>query len=390
MLKRLSRLRVAVVLHLFHSLYALKLEEYLKGKVSKLLFIGHPPALKERGFPPAYRKYRRGEKVYECRPQQLQLPRIIKYVKDVFATLFLLLREVEKFDIYFSLNPWEFPLGLFLRKIGVVKKIIFHTGDYLPKNWFENPILDTIYQFMDKIAAEHADWVWNVSKVISIVRKWKGVNEAPAIEVPNGYDFEDVDRSPLEDINREHLAYFGFLSKNKGVQLAIESLPEIVKQFPNSKLIVIGSGPFEEELKERARKNGVADHVSFKGYVEKGKDVEAILTKCAVGIAPFRPVVNNFCLYGDPVKIRVYTACGLPVITTRVPKSAYDVDNNKAGMAIDYKKKEFIDAVSKLLKDDAIYEKYKSNAIEMASNHTWEEIYTNAFHNTPFFLPSKE
>ena len=75
----------------------------------------------------------------------------------------------------------------------------------------------------------------------------------------------------------------------------------------------------------------------------------------------------------------MYLACGLPVIITKVPPIAREIEENKAGIAIDYKKEELANAVFKLLGDEKLYLEYRKNATLMAKQFDWVSILNKAF-----------
>lgn len=69
------------------------------------------------------------------------------------------------------------------------------------------------------------------------------------------------------------ISTFGLLNRGKGIEFAIEALPEIVREFPETQYLVLGAthpvvmrreGPvYLNELRQKAQDLGVADHVTF-------------------------------------------------------------------------------------------------------------------------------
>ena len=49
---------------------------------------------------------------------------------------------------------------------------------------------------------------------------------------------------------------------------ASEVMPELVKEVPSVRLLVIGTGPLENYFKEEVKKRGLSDNVLFFGYIE--------------------------------------------------------------------------------------------------------------------------
>ncbi|HEX3173624.1 MAG TPA: glycosyltransferase family 4 protein [Solirubrobacterales bacterium] len=59
------------------------------------------------------------------------------------------------------------------------------------------------------------------------------------------------------------LASIGRLERYKGHQGAIEALPHLLARRPDARLLIVGTGPYEEELRRRAAQLGVAERVEF-------------------------------------------------------------------------------------------------------------------------------
>jgi glycosyltransferase involved in cell wall biosynthesis len=57
----------------------------------------------------------------------------------------------------------------------------------------------------------------------------------------------------------------------KGHEYLIEVIPAIVKEVPNVRFLLVGSGELEEEFKARVRERGVADRVVFTGRVDQDR-----------------------------------------------------------------------------------------------------------------------
>ncbi|WP_135854429.1 glycosyltransferase family 4 protein [Halorussus salinus] len=84
-----------------------------------------------------------------------------------------------------------------------------------------------------------------------------------ATVIPNGLNVERFADATPEERDRPYLLCVGRLDEYKGVQHAIRALPEL----PEYDLLVAGSGDFREELETVARREGVAERVTFLGYV---------------------------------------------------------------------------------------------------------------------------
>jgi glycogen(starch) synthase len=99
--------------------------------------------------------------------------------------------------------------------------------------------------------------------------------------IPNGIDPEDLPREDPEELARLRAAFaepeenlvllIGRLVYEKGFQLALEAMPQVIEQVPNTRFLVAGSGTHEAELHKQARDLGLMDHGTFLGWI--GDDV---------------------------------------------------------------------------------------------------------------------
>lgn len=377
-LESLRNLNIVIVTHVFATGPAQELDEYLRNKVHTLMFIGHPfyYATDVKSF---YNVYNHGESTEEKKARALKLPEPILYIKDVIYTFFWITKLREHFNIYIGADPLNAFSGLLLKKIRRIDKVVLYTVDYVPER-FTNSLLDFLYHWLDSYCVTHSDQVWNLSqRMLAEREKRSNLNNGKQKIVPIGVHFGRIERLSLEKIDRKCIVYVGHLRKMQGLELIITTLPKILEKVSDVKLIVIGTGELEGQLRDMCKELKVEEHVEFKGFIEDHKDVEKILIRCAVGLAPYEPNPNSFTWYADPSKPKQYMACGLPIIITRVPWIAEEIEKRTAGVVINYNNDEFSKAVIKLLTNDNYYEICRRNATEFASELDWDRIFDNAF-----------
>jgi glycosyltransferase involved in cell wall biosynthesis/GT2 family glycosyltransferase len=82
--------------------------------------------------------------------------------------------------------------------------------------------------------------------------------------IPNGTDlaFAETGAAPRRN-GQATIASIGRLEKYKGHHRVIEAFPEVLSLKPETTLTVVGSGPYEEDLRRLADELGVADRVHF-------------------------------------------------------------------------------------------------------------------------------
>ena len=82
--------------------------------------------------------------------------------------------------------------------------------------------------------------------------------------IPNGTDLvPDAGGAGNGKPTPDLLATIGRLERYKGHHRAIEALPHVIARRPRARLLVVGTGPYEPELRRLAKEVGVADRVEF-------------------------------------------------------------------------------------------------------------------------------
>jgi glycosyltransferase involved in cell wall biosynthesis/GT2 family glycosyltransferase len=82
--------------------------------------------------------------------------------------------------------------------------------------------------------------------------------------IPNGTDLVfAADGDPVGEPQDLTLATIGRLERYKGHHRVIAAMPAVLEREPAARLLVVGSGPYERELRELADELGVAEAVTF-------------------------------------------------------------------------------------------------------------------------------
>lgn len=360
------------------------IRDYLLPKVKRLDYVVHP-------FPFAnYRKssistYKNQVLDKKTNSYSVNGPEWIQYLQHFFITIYFLLRNNSVYDVCFALDNLTLISVLIFRKIGRIKRLVYYSIDYTPER-FPDRFLNSLYHFADRIACQHSDLNWAVSTHMIEAREKNNVpikQCSPFIEVPIGFHRKKIRLQPLEKVDRYHLVFVGTLFEKQGLQLAIKTLPSILKKFPKIHLTIIGMGKHEKNLKKLVRKHKLTKVITFKGFIEDHREVETLLTKAGIGLAPYKSESSSITYYADPGKIKLYLGCGLPVITTNVPAISKTLEKKDAGIVIDYKESEFYKAVEQLLANKENYASYRKAAIKLSLRYDVEKILRKAIKKIP-------
>lgn len=387
LLQQLKDFNILLVTHSRATGFSQMLQEWLEKKTNSLVYIDHS-LISSGKTNSSMIVYFKGKIQKISKFPNISAPSMLVYLKDFFATIIFCLMTKKSCDLGIGVDNLNTFSLLFLRKIGYVKKVIYHTVDYTP-NRFSNNFMNRIYHEIDKFCCSHADMIWNSSGRINEGRIKNGMDKnkiAKTIITPDGSNFDPKKRLSLSKIDRNQIVFLGHLRSGMGLKLLISSMPDILKQIPKIKLLIIGDGPLMTELEKMINEYELLNFVQLTGFIPNHKKVDDLLKKCAIGIALFEPTKDSIEYYSDVGKPKVYLSAGMPVIITKIPEIAYEINKSKAGIAIKYDKKEFVKAVILLLGKNPIYKEFRQNAIILSKRYIWGNIFKEAFIKSFIFL----
>ncbi len=119
----------------------------------------------------------------------------------------------------------------------------------------------------------------------------------------------------------------GNLVPNKGHDLVIDALLQLVARWPQARLAIVGEGPERERLRAHAAQRGCADRVVFAGRVDPEAMADWYNAADVLVLASSREGWANVLLES--------LACGTPLVTTRVGGSPEVVRDERVGRLVD-------------------------------------------------------
>lgn len=306
---------------------------------------------------------------------------VIFKIRDFFSVFEFIFRDKQKYDLFIGLESINAIAGIILRKLGLVNKVVYYVSDYSPNRY--NPVwFNNVYLFLDRFAVIHSDFIWDVSKAMMPARIKVGLDPkkaAPLIHVPNALFPPQINYLPISKIIPNSLVYVGTLGKINGPDVAIQALKIVAKSISQVNLHIYGDGePDISRIKKLAEKLKLTDKVKFHGFITDQVKLSNETKQYTIGLAPYLEVSVSPRWWGDATKIRLYLAAGLPVVTTHVPPLGKEVEKDGAGIVTNDNPEDFANAIIMLLKDKAVYNRMKKNAIKRAKNNTWENTYSQA------------
>lgn len=387
---RLSRMNILFVSHTFVTIFSDLFRDYTSAK-SKTYTIFRHPLFPVRGSRSKLFVYKKKKIVKEAQVSRISGPFIVNFIKDFFLTIFWGMRDGKVYDIAFGTNNLNTLSLLVLRRFRRVKRVIFMNIDYTPSR-YDNPILDSMYHWFDRICCYNADLIWNSSERTNQARIRNGVDPkriVKTIVMPDGSNFDPRKRLPIDKIDKKKLVFIGGMRPVMGVELILKSFKDVLRKIPEARLLLIGGGPYLEQYKRLSQSLGIGLQVNFTGFIDSHEEVDNLMRTGAVGLAPFAPDKSSYEFYSDVGKPKAYLAAGMPVIITRVPAIAEEIERRIAGIVIDYDRKQLSDALIILLTDSTKYKAFRDNAIRMSKKYIWANIFEDTYRKTLTFFENK-
>lgn len=144
------------------------------------------------------------------------------------------------------------------------------------------------------------------------------------------------------------------LVPRKGQDMLIKALPDIRRRVDRAALVIVGGGPYADELHKLARQVGAADDVVFTGAVP-GDELPAHYAMADVFAMPCRTRGSGLDVEGLGIVFLEASATGVPVVAGRSGGAPETVLDGRTGRVVDGRSHdEIVDAVSAVLADPAL------------------------------------
>lgn len=378
--EKINNINIVIATHVYTTGPSQDLRDYLlKNDVGELLFIGHPLFYNINLKGSGYDLYKNGLLVISKYGVIKRSNQLVEFIKTLILDIYYVIIFKKRYELYFGVDNLNALAGIFLKKVGLTKKVIYYVIDYNPKR-FKNKIINWIYHKIDKICIKYSDETWNLSPRMEGARKeYYKFSGGHQKVVPIGVWFDRIKRKNFSDIEKFTLVFMGTITKKQGIQNVLEVIPRIIKDIPGFKFLIIGTGNYLDELKVSIKKLKIEEYVKFTGYVRKHEDIEDMLSSCTLAIAPYEKYDEEgnltFTYFADPSKIKIYMACGLPVLLSDVSYNAKEIEENKCGIIIDYDKEMIAAAIIELMKNEVRLRQYRENTINYIVKLDWSLIF---------------
>lgn len=229
----------------------------------------------------------------------------------------------------------------FVKKIPIVGDLHENYPEALKYYKFSNTFPGNILISIPKWERTEKRWIKQVDHIITIIEEAKeryvrlGA-EREKITVVANYVNEDEflseeNNSEIADRFKDDfvVSYSGGFDIHRGIECVIRSVPLIKKEIPNFRLVLVGAGKNEIDLKNLAKKLKVENEISFEGW-QLAKKIPEYISASDICLIPHLKIgqTDN----GIPHKLFQYMLLEKPVVSTNCDPLERILKASKAGL----------------------------------------------------------
>ncbi|MEJ2899536.1 glycosyltransferase family 4 protein [Acinetobacter sp. NS-4] len=314
---------------------------------------------------------------YGVRLNPLPLFLITAFIKT------FLICVVKKPDILFAGSGLTAPITVLLAKIFRIKSIVYiHGLDIATNHWLYNTIWIPMIRAADRIIA-------NSTPTQDICLR-KGIPTEKICIIYPGVTYPPLpqDNEIIESIREKYhlhdkkiLISVGRLTQRKGLnEFVALALPNIIKNIPNTVLVVIGDTPSQslnknlqskELILETAAKHDIAGHILFVGNISEDYVLSSWYYLADIHVFPVKHIPDDPEGFGM-VAIEA-AAHGTPTVAFATGGIVDAVQNNESGYLVeknDYTS--FTQATIKALHRDE--QNWRRNCCDFSAQFAWSKF----------------
>ncbi len=277
-------------------------------------------------------------------------------------------------DFYIGIGSWFQTIpGLLLRRLRLVGTVVFWTTDFEPRQ-LKNGFTKSIYQFVDRMCAESADYTISPTKALIDFRTACGydIDRRNALVVPYCLDSSYIEFPPIEDVLPDSIVYLGAFAGQHGFEILLDAVPEILKVKPNLKVTVISYEYMPKVYSDEISNRGLESVFENLGYISDQDKLGNIIKRRRIGVALYG---SSFKRFNDPARTKNFLAKGVPVIVSGRLQINREIQEKMAGIVIPYEAKSLVEAVISLLDNEALYRKCRYNAYALAQKFACDGVF---------------
>jgi glycosyltransferase involved in cell wall biosynthesis len=223
-------------------------------------------------------------------------------------TLIFLVRKRKQYDIIECFGIYYYTVASVVMKYTWKKKVI-NRLECGGENGDLNRINVLKYRFFVKMTWKKVDKIIAISKEIYTDLIHNGVHKENIVFIPNSVN-TDYYSPPISKIWNYPLKilFVGRLSEQKGVDILLCAMNEVIQKGLDSFLTIVGDGPMRQELEQQVKDLEITEHVKFIGNTN---DVIRYYHDSHILVIP-----SNW--EGLPLVLLEGMGCELPIVASEI------------------------------------------------------------------------
>jgi glycosyltransferase involved in cell wall biosynthesis len=181
--------------------------------------------------------------------------------------------------------------------------------------------------------------------------------------IPTGIDLDPFQDADGERIRRQHtwendrvMISIGRLAKEKNWELLLQAASQVINEFPDLRVVLLGDGPEREALTRLAAKLGIRERVNFMGEIPF-EEIPAYLK--AADFFGFSSTTETQGLVTMEAM-----AAGLPIVAVDASGTRDIVQNGVQGLLVEAHPHALAEGIHQLLSDRQCLENYSQASIQ--------------------------
>ncbi len=279
--------------------------------------------------------------------------------------------------------------GLAGRRLGRVGRVVYSAVDFVPDRFGEGNPMTRAYDALDAAVCRAADARWEVSQAALDARDGRLALDwaiAPASVCPIGTWLDRVPKVPEDGWRPRRVTFIGHLVERMGVDTMLAALRILRERGVSVVADIAGRGPLEDDLRAQAADAGLADSITFHGFISDHEQLEGLLARGSIALAPYSTRVESFTRFADPSKLKSYLGAGLPILLTDVPPNAADLERDAGAEVVADDPAAFADAIARLIDDPEEWARRSQAAKDYAVAFDWNVVLDRAFEDAGFVV----
>lgn len=273
----------------------------------------------------------------------------------------------EKFDVIHTHTPGS--IGLMgigaARLFGVRSVHTYHTDLEQYTHYFPAPEVITkfgVKRFVSIFMNRHDAGIAPSTAVQKFLLDY-GVT-VPVAVLPSGVSLKNFENLKSHHESYPYIITFGRIGSEKNLKFLIDAFTRLASQFPDLHFLIVGDGPYREELEQIVKSSGLETRIHLLGMIRHEE---------------LFPIVKNALVFlsASTTETQGLTtleamACGVPVVAVQGPGVEDTLAGDQGGYLVPENLEKFCEKVSILINETKVREAKSKEALKRAGDFSIE------------------